>query len=224
MKTVQPIIVGISGASGSGKTTLASSLENTFEDRVARIVHQDNYFKGESCPSYKERTDLETPENIRWDDFASDLQQVAKDVASRCNDGDENSRKRNIIIVEGYLLLAHDELLELFDYLIFLRSTRTICMQRRLGRRSDRTKSEKDALCEYFGKYVWPNYEEHTLKRYENLEHERHLCVDSSASNVCSKTGERHLPCCTICLDAETMTAAGVLNATVSWLKEEHVF
>ncbi|MCA9459384.1 MAG: AAA family ATPase, partial [Nanoarchaeota archaeon] len=137
-------IIGIAGPSCSGKTTLVNELKNS--KFSLDIIHADNYFK-----HYKEFPKLpngwrntELPENIKSEELIKDLVLLK-----------ENSKK-DIIIIEGYLIFHFKQILELLNLKIFIKVSESNQLERRLDRKGHF--SDKD----FIKQIVIPAYQKYS--------------------------------------------------------------
>lgn len=139
------IIVGIAGGSGSGKTTLANKIIQYFGDEAA-LISLDSYYKDFSAMSMEER------ENINFDhpqslDFALlkkhvDALKEYKPVQIPVYDFVTHARStetrlvepKEIVIIEGILVLADTELREMFDLKMYVDTDDDIRILRRIQR------------------------------------------------------------------------------------------
>ncbi len=126
------LVVGIAGGTGSGKTTVVKKIiENLPKDEVA-IVYQDSYYKDMSHLPMEERLELnfDHPESIEFDLMVKHIKDLKKGKAIdqpiysylTCSRSHETipMAPKDVIIVEGILVLADKELRKLFDLMVFV--------------------------------------------------------------------------------------------------------
>ncbi|MCL2362839.1 MAG: hypothetical protein FWC73_13625 [Defluviitaleaceae bacterium] len=125
----KPYVVGIAGGSASGKSTFCDQLEAALREHKLLIFHMDYYFK----PKDK-RPFVKSPinENMYIDDNhpeTLDLPKLRQDLQSAINDA-----KVDIIIIEGLLVLADDEICNQLDLKLFMECRQDERIVRRLRR------------------------------------------------------------------------------------------
>jgi uridine kinase len=166
----EKIIVGISGGSGSGKTTLAHKINEACFGR-AILLCQDSYYKDFSHMSSEEREQInfDHPDSL---DFALLKQHILdlknnKAIQRPSYDFCTHSRQKTteallpaqIVIVEGILLFAVPEILELFDIKIFIDTEDDIRLVRRIERDIKERGRDLKSVTEQYLKTVKPMYD-----------------------------------------------------------------
>ena len=139
------LMIGIAGGSGSGKTTLTKNLVNHFGDQIA-VVHHDNYYYSHHDMTYEERCLLnyDCPEAFENRLMIEQLGLLKQGRSVECpvydyaiHDRVEETktvRPKPIIIVEGILIFAEQEILDLLDIKIFVDTDADIRLARRIIR------------------------------------------------------------------------------------------
>mmetsp|Transcript_44998 Transcript_44998/g.89121 ORF Transcript_44998/g.89121 Transcript_44998/m.89121 type:complete len:272 (-) Transcript_44998:83-898(-) len=126
----RPHIVAVCGASCSGKTTIAEKLAAEFGD--LKIISADDFFlfdqyTGDNCPTINtaNRTwkDWESEAAIDWEGFVQKVRHVAEEPGCP-----------HLIVVEGFLLMAHPQSRALFDAAVHVTLSKEECWQRRRSR------------------------------------------------------------------------------------------
>ena len=126
------LVVGIAGGTGSGKTTVVKKIiENLPKDEVA-VVYQDSYYKDMSHLPLEDRLELnfDHPESIEFDLMVKHIKELKKGKAIEqpiysyltCSRSTETipMAPKDVIIVEGILVLVDKELRKLFDLMVFV--------------------------------------------------------------------------------------------------------
>jgi len=126
------LIVGIAGGTGSGKTTVVKKIvERLPKDSVA-ILSQDSYYKDQSHLPLEERQKInfDHPNAIEFDLLIDHIKKLKQGIPIEqpiysyitCTRAKETIRvePKEVIIVEGILVLAIPELRELFDIKVFV--------------------------------------------------------------------------------------------------------
>ena len=139
------IIIGIAGGTGSGKSTFTNRLKSEFGDQVA-VVYHDNYYKRQDSIPFEERkkVNYDHPDALETDLLIEHLKDLKNGKAIDCpvydysvhNRSDEtiHIEPRQIIIVEGILLLADARVRDLIDIKIFVEADADERILRRIVR------------------------------------------------------------------------------------------
>ena len=139
------IVIGIAGGTGSGKTTITRQLVRHFGQDVSVIYH-DNYYKAHHDLSYEERSKLnyDHPDAYDTDLMVHDLKELKMGHSVACpvydfTIPDRSSstltiRPSRVIIVEGILIFASEELRNLMDIRIFVDTDADVRILRRIRR------------------------------------------------------------------------------------------
>ncbi|PCI95230.1 uridine kinase [Candidatus Aerophobetes bacterium] len=178
----EPIIVGIAGGTGSGKTYLSNKLLKELGDNVA-IVYQDAYYKGVDRKTFKgpETVNFDHPDAIDFDLLVNHLKLLKNSVAvqmptydfvtSTRNEATVEVSPKNIILVEGILLLAMPEIRELLDIKIFIDTDDDIRVIRRVLRDTRERGRSLDSIHKQYVRTVHPMYKEfvHPSKTHADI-------------------------------------------------------
>jgi uridine kinase len=140
-KRNQPPIVGICGRSCAGKGALTEALAST--NREILLLQADFYFHSNTSCTYKGYQCWEHTDCIALDRLIDNLDSLkkGKDTVIRietpwmpqCNIEifHEDMRTKKLIIVDGFLIFAVKELVDLFDYKIFVQASDVNVLYRR---------------------------------------------------------------------------------------------
>lgn len=142
-----PLVVAIAGGTSAGKTTLARALVEALADSRPVLLHQDTYFRDWSHLPTEEREARITanhPDAVLWDALVADVRALKEGRAidtpipgtrgAARGDGARQIAPGEVILVEGHLLLCHEELRSLMDLKIFLDVPRDERLLRRIHR------------------------------------------------------------------------------------------
>ena len=139
------VIIGIAGGTGSGKSTFTNRLKNEFGDQVA-IVYHDNYYKRQDDVPFEERkkVNYDHPDALETDLLVKHLKDLRNGKAIDCPVYDYSVHNRSsetihiepreIILVEGILLLADPRVRDLIDIKIFVEADADERILRRIVR------------------------------------------------------------------------------------------
>ncbi|MCM3712717.1 uridine kinase [Halalkalibacter oceani] len=158
----KPIIIGVAGGTGSGKTTVAKEIFQQFNEQSIVLIEQDAYYKDQSGLSFEERlkTNYDHPLAFDNDLLLHHLQQLAakKRVEKPVYDYKAHTRSnkvviiepKDVIIVEGILILEDERLREMMDIKLFVDTDADIRIIRRLLRDiRDRGRSIESVIDQY---------------------------------------------------------------------------
>lgn len=176
------MIIGVAGGTGSGKTTLVNQLRKRFGDNVVVLYH-DNYYKPYSELPFSERAKLnyDHPDAFDTDLLVSHLKALKENQAIECpvydyklytrSDKTEIIFPSKVIIVEGILVFADENLRNMMDIKIFVDTDADVRILRRILRDvEERGRSIKSVVEQYLST-VKPMHEQFVepSKRYADI-------------------------------------------------------
>lgn len=142
----RPLIIGITGGTGSGKSTVSREIFKSIHEKKITVIQQDSYYKDQSHLTYEERvkTNYDHP-------FAFDNELLIEQLKALLNnqaiekpiyDFERHTRKtqtervdpKDIIILEGILILSEPKIRELLDIKIFVDTDSDVRVVRRILR------------------------------------------------------------------------------------------
>ncbi|SKA75995.1 uridine kinase [Clostridium sp. USBA 49] len=142
----RPILIGITGGTGSGKSTIAREIYNKFDGNCIAMIEQDSYYKDQSHLSFEERikTNYDHPDAFDTPLLIEHLKSLLKgqEIYKPIYDFSLHNRKKetikvepkDIIILEGILILQEIELRDLLDIKIYVDTDPDVRIIRRLIR------------------------------------------------------------------------------------------
>lgn len=140
------ILIGITGGTGSGKTTVAKEIYRSIKDKNVVIIEQDSYYKDQSHLSFEERvkTNYDHPFAFDNDLLIEHLKKLLqyKTIKKPIYDFENHTRKKEtitvcpkeIIILEGILILNDERIRDLLDIKIFVDTDSDVRVIRRITR------------------------------------------------------------------------------------------
>lgn len=143
---IKPLIIGIAGGAGSGKSTISEKLKSINGENKVQIIDQNSFIKDFSSMSFDERQklNLEHPDSFDFDFLVRTLNDLALGnsasipsfdfVTLERTDNFQNISPKDIIIVEGSLILYEKKLRDLFDIKVFIDTDSDIRLIRRIIR------------------------------------------------------------------------------------------
>jgi uridine kinase len=143
---LSPLLIGICGGTGSGKTTLAQKIISVFGETRAALIDTDAYYRDCSHLPLQERHhfNFDHPDALDIPLLTEHLQSLrsGQPVIKQAYDFATHALKqesirikpREIIVVDGILIFAVEELCRLFDLRIFIDEAADIRLLRRIMR------------------------------------------------------------------------------------------
>ncbi|NGX38358.1 MAG: Uridine kinase [Chlamydiae bacterium] len=139
------VFIGVAGGTGSGKTTLAEEIQKAFPNSSI-IISQDSYYKDLAHLPHEERAkvNFDHPNSLDFEMLKQHLLDLKNGHAIKqpvynfhthcCEEETRLIEPAKLIIVEGILLFAMEELRDLFDLKIFVDADDDIRILRRIER------------------------------------------------------------------------------------------
>ena len=140
------LIIGIAGGTGSGKTTVVSKILQNLNAKEVNVLSQDNYYHDNTHLSLQEREKLnyDHPKSIDFDLLVKHVQalkngesieQPIYSFVTHTRTGNHVLvEPREVLIVEGILVLTSKELLKEFDLKVFVHADNDERLIRRIRR------------------------------------------------------------------------------------------
>ncbi len=126
------LVIGIAGGTGSGKTTVVNKIINSLPAGEVAVLPQDSYYKDSSHipPKQRCKINFDEPASIEWTLLEKHLGQLRRGEAIEmptysyltCTRQPETVRiePRDVVIVEGILVLTQPSLREAMDIKVFV--------------------------------------------------------------------------------------------------------
>lgn len=142
----KPILIGITGGSGSGKSTIAQEIFETFGGSHIAMMQQDAYYKDQSHLTMDERTKTNYDHPHAFDNtlLVEHLKELInwQTIERPIYDFTVHNRSektirvepKDIIIVEGILILEDERIRDLLDIKVFVDTDADVRIIRRLLR------------------------------------------------------------------------------------------
>lgn len=173
--TTEVKIIAIAGGSCSGKSSLARHLASTLGEQRCGLVYQDSYYRDDdSISNYDE------PSALEFALLAQHLRQLKQGQSAMIPSYDFTVHRRkpqrqkqaakDIIIVDGILILHAPELAGLFDLSVFVRCDQAIRRQRRIQRDSVERGRSIDSIVQQFDQQVAPLHDRYVEPSVANAD------------------------------------------------------
>lgn len=126
------IIIGIAGGTGSGKTTVVNKIISSLPQGEVALLPQDSYYKDSSHipPEERSKINFDEPDSIEWTLLIEHLRRLKAGETIEmptysyltCTRQQETIivEPREVVIVEGILVLNDPDLREMMDVKVFV--------------------------------------------------------------------------------------------------------
>ncbi|MFT3919747.1 uridine kinase [Cloacibacterium sp.] len=140
------LVIGIAGGTGSGKTTVVNNILQQLNAEGVNVLSQDNYYHDNHHLSLQEREALnyDHPKSIDFELLTKhvktlkngeNIEQPLYSFVTHSRTGDYVTvEPKNVLIVEGILVLTNPELLKEFDLKVFVHADSDERLIRRIKR------------------------------------------------------------------------------------------
>ncbi len=140
------LVIGIAGGTGSGKTTVVNNILQQLNAEGVNVLSQDNYYHDNHHLSLQEREALnyDHPKSIDFELLTKHVKSLKKGesieqplysfVTHSRTDDYVTVEPKNVLIVEGILVLTNQELLKEFDLKVFVHADSDERLIRRIRR------------------------------------------------------------------------------------------
>ena len=204
MTKSKPIIIGVTGGSGSGKTSVSRAIFNNFPDHSIMMLKQDSYYKDQSHLSFEERLNTNYDHPFAFDNdlliqHVGDLlnykaieKPVYDYVAHTRSQATIIQEPKEVIILEGILILEDERLRDLMDIKVYVDTDDDIRIIRRIKRDMEERGRTLDSVIEQYLTVVKPMYHQfiEPTKRYADIivpeGGENHVAIDLITTKVAS--------------------------------------
>lgn len=184
------LVVGVAGGTGSGKSTLVKKLTEQFSGNITVISH-DNYYKRLDNLTYEQRCliNYDEPDAFDTDLMVQHLSLLRQGISVDCpvydftvhnrSDRVERIDPKRVIVVEGILIFAMENLRNLMDFRIFVDTDADIRLCRRIKRDVNKRARSLDSVLTQYQATVKPMHD----KYVEPSKKFAHLVVPEGGKN-----------------------------------------
>jgi uridine kinase len=181
--TKRPLIIGIAGGSCSGKTTVTQAIYDVFKDHSVAVIEQDYYYKDQTHLTFEERlrTNYDHPLAFDTDLLITHIHSLLerKAIDKPVYDYVNHTRSaeiihvepKDVIIIEGILVLEDERLRDLMDIKLFVDTDSDLRIIRRIQRDIKERGRTADSVIEQYLTAVRPmhNMFIEPTKRYADV-------------------------------------------------------
>lgn len=179
----KPVVIGVCGGTGSGKSTVAKAIFKSLPAENILIIEQDAYYRDQSTMSYEERVKTNYDHPLAFD---TDL--LIKHIGMLCegktiekpvynfsiHNREERTitvESRDIIIIEGIMILEDERLRNLMDIKIFVDTDADVRIIRRITRDINERGRTLDSVIDQYLTTVKPAHEQfiEPMKKYADI-------------------------------------------------------
>ncbi len=179
----KPVVIGVSGGTGSGKSTVAKAIFKSLPDENILILEQDAYYKDQSNLTYDERvkTNYDHPLAFDTDLLIKHIKQLCEHKCIEkpiynfsIHNREEKTIKiqpKEIIIIEGIMILEDARLRNLMDIKIFVDTDADVRIIRRITRDINERGRTLESVIEQYLTTVKPAHEQfiEPTKKYADI-------------------------------------------------------
>lgn len=177
------LVIGIAGGTGSGKSTVARAIFESIPEKNVAIIEQDCYYKDQSHLPPEERVNVNYDHPLAFDNDLL-IEHVIKLISGEPVDKPQydftvHNRKKetilvepkDIIILEGILILDSPKLRDLMDIKIFVDTDADVRIIRRIVRDMNERGRSLDSVINQYLNIVKPAHNEfcEPTKRYADI-------------------------------------------------------
>ena len=179
----RPIFIGITGGTGSGKSTIAKEIYRQFGEDCIAMIEQDSYYKDQSHLSMEDRvkTNYDHPNAFDNNLLVSHLESLLNghsiqkpsydfSIHNRIEDTTKVEPKE-IVIVEGILILEDPRIRELLDIKIYVDTDADVRIIRRMVRDINERGRTMESVINQYLNVVKPMHNQFTepTKKFADL-------------------------------------------------------
>jgi len=188
----KPIVIGVAGGSGSGKTSVTRSIYERFSDKTILVIEQDYYYKDQRHLPFEERlkTNYDHPQAFDNDLLVQHIQALMENqtIEKPVYDYKRHTRStetilvepKEVIIIEGILILNNPKLVELMDIKLFVDTDADLRIIRRLSRDIKERGRELDSIIDQYLENVRPMH----LRYIEPTKHHADIIIPEGGKNL----------------------------------------
>jgi uridine kinase len=183
-KDKKSLIIGITGGTGSGKSTVCKSIKESIPEENIAIIEQDAYYKDQSHLSFEERLKTNYDHPLAFDnkllikhlDMLCNGESVEKpiydyELHTRDLENTITTEAKDIVIVEGIMILEDEELRNKLDIKIYVDTEDDLRILRRIQRDIKERGRTVDSVIDQYLTTVKPAHDQfiEPYKKYADI-------------------------------------------------------
>ena len=179
----KPVVIGVTGGSGSGKTSVTKAIYESFTGHSILMIEQDYYYKDQSDLPFNERlkTNYDHPLAFDNDLLIEHLEKLLRfePIDKPVYDYSIHTRSdkiipvepKDVIILEGILVLEDERLRNLMDIKLFVDTDSDLRIIRRMQRDIKERGRTLDSVIDQYVNVVRPMHNQfiEPTKRYADI-------------------------------------------------------
>jgi uridine kinase len=182
-KIRKPLVIGIAGGTGSGKSTVARAILESIPEKNVAVIEQDCYYKDQSNLPNEMRVNVNYDHPLAFDNELM-IEHIEKLIDGQAIEKPQydftvHNRKKqtitieskDIILLEGILILDSPKLRDLMDIKIFVDTDADVRIIRRIVRDMRERGRSLDSVINQYLSIVKPAHNEfcEPTKRYADI-------------------------------------------------------
>jgi uridine kinase len=198
----KPVVIGVAGGSGSGKTSVTKAIIESFKDHSVLMLEQDYYYKDQSELPFEERLKTNYDHPLAFDNnlLINHIEKLLRyeSIEKPVYDYSLHTRStdvitvepKNVIILEGILILEDPRLRELMDIKLFVDTDADLRIIRRLSRDIKERGRTLDSVIDQYINVVRPMHNQfiEPTKRYADViipeGGQNHVAIDLMVTKI----------------------------------------
>ncbi len=198
----KPVVIGVTGGSGSGKTSVTKAIYESFKGHSILVIEQDYYYKDQSHLPFEERLKTNYDHPLAFDNnlliehiekllHYEPIEKPVYDYALHTRSDEViHVEPKDVIILEGILVLEDERLRNLMDMKLFVDTDADIRIIRRLTRDIKERGRSFDSVIEQYTNVVRPMHNQfiEPTKRYADIiipeGGQNHVAIDLMVTKI----------------------------------------
>ncbi|MGL5651909.1 MAG: uridine kinase [Paraclostridium sp.] len=183
-KDKKTLIIGITGGTGSGKSTVCKSIKESIPEENIAIIEQDAYYKDQAHLSFEDRLKTNYDHPLAFDnkllikhlDMLCNGETIKKpiydyELHTRDLENTISTEAKDIVIVEGIMILEDEELRNKLDIKIYVDTEDDLRILRRIQRDIKERGRTVDSVIEQYLTTVKPAHDQfiEPYKKYADI-------------------------------------------------------
>lgn len=164
------LIIGIAGGTGSGKTTVVKKIIDQFFAKEVALISQDSYYYDSSDISLEERRqkNFDHPDSVEFDLLVDHVKKLRNGkgveepvysfITCTRQPQTRHIEPRDVLIVEGILILTNEKLRNLMDIKVFVDCDSDVRLSRVIRRDINERGRDINQVLDRYEKTVRPSH------------------------------------------------------------------